>query len=510
MLRSTFMPAGYPKTVGPLYLKYSFWSAVTNVAVSANSVLASTFMLYAVGLGAGAIPTAGAMNWVLKDGIGQLGTLVFGKQIAHNFDVHSKSWFFLSMVQLKVATGVELMTLLFPHHFLLMGSLANAIKGTAIMASGSTRSVFNLSFAADNNIADITAKGTSQYILASFLGTAAGATLCTQIGQDLDLAMAAYSVLTTITLYASYATVKSIPLATLNSIRLQLVAEAFLTSITRAPASTRTVQEADSSSSSGSSSSSSKGPDKRFDVDAEAGTADFDASPHPDFDGSHTTPEATDRCYVNPHLQYDEVYDDSLEAQVPTPKELAAVDPPLPRLMGDVRLVDPALHVGTDIEVVADSAELLVMLLSTFKDANHILVARGRGIHIILREEADARDIVKAYLQLCRLEYARPEYSNLNDTWMLESLVSTPFDMAQQLNPMLCHRRLCRQAVILRKQIKGGGLAHTSTTAELHVALQESLLTSERLTTIFMAALSAAGWRMERVVVEANRFRATW
>lgn len=49
-------------------------------------------MLYAVGLGAGAIPTAGAMNWVLKDGIGQLGTLVFGKQIAHNFDVHSKSW----------------------------------------------------------------------------------------------------------------------------------------------------------------------------------------------------------------------------------------------------------------------------------------------------------------------------------------------------------------------------------------------------------------------------------
>lgn len=50
----------------------------------------------------------------------------------------------------------------------------------------------------------------------------AGATLCTQIGQDLDLAMAAYSVLTTITLYASYATVKSIPLATLNSIRLQV------------------------------------------------------------------------------------------------------------------------------------------------------------------------------------------------------------------------------------------------------------------------------------------------
>lgn len=43
-------------------------------------------------------------------------------------------------------------------YFLFLGSLANSIKGLAFMANGSTRSVFNLSFARDNNIADITAK----------------------------------------------------------------------------------------------------------------------------------------------------------------------------------------------------------------------------------------------------------------------------------------------------------------------------------------------------------------
>lgn len=43
------------------------------------AVLASTFLLYAVGLGEGAIPTAGALSWVLKDGLGQLGTLLFGR-----------------------------------------------------------------------------------------------------------------------------------------------------------------------------------------------------------------------------------------------------------------------------------------------------------------------------------------------------------------------------------------------------------------------------------------------
>jgi hypothetical protein len=47
-------------------------------------------------------------------------------------------------------------------------------QGLALMASGSTRSVFNLSFAMDNNIADITAKSTSQWIFSSLIGTAAG------------------------------------------------------------------------------------------------------------------------------------------------------------------------------------------------------------------------------------------------------------------------------------------------------------------------------------------------
>jgi hypothetical protein len=40
-----------------------------------------------------------------------------------------------------------------PHAFLVLGSCANMIKGLSWMAGGSTRSVFNLSFVRDNNIA---------------------------------------------------------------------------------------------------------------------------------------------------------------------------------------------------------------------------------------------------------------------------------------------------------------------------------------------------------------------
>ena len=39
-------------------------------------MLSTQALLYSVGLGAGAIPTAAAVNWVLKDGLGQLGGVV--------------------------------------------------------------------------------------------------------------------------------------------------------------------------------------------------------------------------------------------------------------------------------------------------------------------------------------------------------------------------------------------------------------------------------------------------
>jgi hypothetical protein len=50
---------------------------------------------------------------------------------------------------------MEIATILVPNAFLVLGSCANMIKGLSWMAGGSTRSVFNLSFVRDNNIAGV-------------------------------------------------------------------------------------------------------------------------------------------------------------------------------------------------------------------------------------------------------------------------------------------------------------------------------------------------------------------
>ena len=45
-----------------------------------------------MGLGAGAIPLAATLNWVLKDGLGQLGGIAFSSLVNTRFDANPKLW----------------------------------------------------------------------------------------------------------------------------------------------------------------------------------------------------------------------------------------------------------------------------------------------------------------------------------------------------------------------------------------------------------------------------------
>lgn len=104
-VRETFLPSGYPASVAPRYARYVWLQAVHHGAGAANGVLASTFLLYSVGLGSGAIATAGALSWALKDGLGQLGTLLFARAMAHNFDVYSRGWYLTASALLNSAVA---------------------------------------------------------------------------------------------------------------------------------------------------------------------------------------------------------------------------------------------------------------------------------------------------------------------------------------------------------------------------------------------------------------------
>ena len=90
---------------------------------------------------------AAAYQWVLKDGLGQLGAILFASKYGKNFDADIKKFRFMSIFTLNMALWIEITALAYPHHFLMIASLANVGKNICYMLSSASRASINLRFA---------------------------------------------------------------------------------------------------------------------------------------------------------------------------------------------------------------------------------------------------------------------------------------------------------------------------------------------------------------------------
>ncbi|XP_004292905.1 PREDICTED: protein root UVB sensitive 1, chloroplastic [Fragaria vesca subsp. vesca] len=223
------LPEGFPDSVTSDYLDYSLWRAVQGVASQVSGVLATQALLYAVGLGKGAIPTAAALNWVLKDGIGYLSKIMLSKYGRH-FDVNPKGWRLFADLLENAAFGMEMLTPVFPNHFLLIGAAAGAGRSAAALIQAATRSCFYAGFAAQRNFAEVIAKGEAQGMVSKFIGIMLGIALANQIGSSTSLGLASFSLVTCIHMFCNLKSYQAIQLRTLNPYRASLVFSEYLLS----------------------------------------------------------------------------------------------------------------------------------------------------------------------------------------------------------------------------------------------------------------------------------------
>lgn len=164
-----FLPARYPYSVCPSYATYASYCFLGSIAGSSAMVLSTQALLIAVGVGThSAAPMAGALNWVMKDGIGQLGGVIFasqlgrggldfdywrnkfqfgwlgsfGERMKNNNNIHKrgnfqrgtadsnpKRWRMVAALALDLSTLLEICTpMMGSHWFLPMASIANIGK----------------------------------------------------------------------------------------------------------------------------------------------------------------------------------------------------------------------------------------------------------------------------------------------------------------------------------------------------------------------------------------------
>lgn len=82
---------------------------------------------------------AAALNWIIKDGLGQLGGVVYASFVSDKFDSEPKRFRFQATVAMQGANVLELLTPLWPGSFLVIASISNIGKLYAISNKNANR-----------------------------------------------------------------------------------------------------------------------------------------------------------------------------------------------------------------------------------------------------------------------------------------------------------------------------------------------------------------------------------
>lgn len=238
-LLTHFLPVGYPASVSPCYGNYAFNTFIASIAGSASMVLSTQSLLLAIGVvgmhstQAGIL--AGAINWVLKDGLSQAGAILWTSLSARNYDDHPKMWRMVAAITLDVAAGIELISPFLTETkgaVLAAACAAGTLKNVGFLTASASRAALHQALSQDGrNLADVTAKAGSQSIVAGLVGTALGIGASNVLQGKPDVLLS-YGIcfigLASVHQLFNYYALKSVAFDSLDRHRAQMVLDRFM------------------------------------------------------------------------------------------------------------------------------------------------------------------------------------------------------------------------------------------------------------------------------------------
>ncbi|KAL8266234.1 hypothetical protein R6Q59_003578 [Mikania micrantha] len=223
----------FPREISDNYVEYVKWKFLHRVFSSALQVLATQAMFRAIGIGyAGSLPSAAALNWVLKDGLGRLSRCIYTASLASAFDTNLKRVRFSTSVVFSLSIGIELMTPAFPQYFLLLASIANIAKQISLACYLATGTAVHRSFAIADNLGEVSAKAQIQTVCFDNLGLVLAAALNIMLKNNerlqAGLPFFVYPIFTALDLYGIYQSLKHVHLQTLTKDRLEMIIDTWI------------------------------------------------------------------------------------------------------------------------------------------------------------------------------------------------------------------------------------------------------------------------------------------
>lgn len=229
VFKSVFLPQGYPDSVSDDYLQYQFWDTVQAFSSSLSGTLATQASLKGVGVGnQEATVAAATVTWLLRDGTGMLGRILFAWQKGSKLDSEAKKWRLFADGLNDIAMFMEILAPYFPAFFTVILCTAGVFKSIVGVAGGATRAALTVHQARRDNMADISAKDGSQETLVNLAGLLVSLILIPLVTDNPVLTLSLFFLFTILHLFANYKAVRSVVMETFNEARLSIVFQQYL------------------------------------------------------------------------------------------------------------------------------------------------------------------------------------------------------------------------------------------------------------------------------------------
>ncbi|CAH1801676.1 unnamed protein product [Owenia fusiformis] len=226
---AVFLPQGYPDTVSEDYLEYQLWDTMQAFASSITGTLATKAVLEGVGVGdENATALAATLTWLMKDGTGMVGRILFAWMQGTSLDYDAKRWRLFADILNDFAIFLEILAPLFKAYFTFIVCIAGVGKSIVGVAGGATRAALTQHQARRDNLADVSAKDGSQETLVNLSALLCSFALVPLVGDNQRLIWVLFLLFTAIHIFANYRAVTCVKMESINQARFHILIRGYL------------------------------------------------------------------------------------------------------------------------------------------------------------------------------------------------------------------------------------------------------------------------------------------
>jgi len=125
--KNVFLPRDYPNSVRKGYLGYINYSFLAGICFYSMTFLSTQVLINTLGVTASknaSFTLSAGFNWVIKDSIGQLGSIIFSAKYSNSIEMNIKKWRLISLYIYDLGILLEISTMLQPNYFLIIASIS--------------------------------------------------------------------------------------------------------------------------------------------------------------------------------------------------------------------------------------------------------------------------------------------------------------------------------------------------------------------------------------------------